>query len=54
VSRKMKLNYWHIWDSLVAKASKNQPDDTKELTNSYEEVLPEENLVEQKTIHTLV
>jgi len=30
-----------------------QPDETMELTNS-EEVLPEEDLVEQKTINTLV
>jgi hypothetical protein len=31
-----------------------QPDETMELTNSHEEVLPEEDLVEQKTINTLV
>jgi hypothetical protein len=32
----------------------SQSDDTMELMNSHEEVMPEENLVEQKTINTLV
>ena len=31
-----------------------QSDDNMELTNSHKEALPEENLVEQKTVNTLV
>jgi hypothetical protein len=44
-----------LWGQPSSKGFKDpQPDDNTELINSHKEVLPEENLVEQKTINALV
>jgi hypothetical protein len=54
VSRKMKSELLTLLEQPSSQGFKDPQPDTMELTNSHEETLPEENLVEQKTINTLV